>query len=511
MSEAVTVEVPETVETPEVVVDAVEAVKDVKVEIKTEDNSAEEPRAMLTNCLDMQRAAYLQNPVSDYQERLQDLNAMERMIRDNKEEIIQAISADFGNRSRHETLLAEIFGVLDGIKHTRKDLKKWMKPIKRSIDPMMFAGGKNRLIPQPKGVVGILVPWNFPFYLTFGPLIPVLAAGNRAMIKMSNNSTNLAKLLARVMPNYFPADKVTLFPETGGVGRIFSTLPFDHMVFTGSGATGSKIMEAAAKNLVPVTLELGGKSPCVIAPDYDMKKATERLMFFKCLNAGQICVTVDYLFVPENKREKFVKEAQKLIPKRYPNINGPDYTSIIDDAAYERLEKTLQDAKDKGATLINLVPGQEPNRELRKMPPHLVLDVTDDMIIMQDEIFGPLLPVKTYNSEREVVDYINSHDRPLAFYPFTHNKRLQEFYIKNTMSGGVTINDVACHVLQHDMPFGGIGPSGMGQYHGYEGFVEFSKMRPVFHQPGFSAMKLLTPPYGARATKMLDLVVKITR
>ncbi|WP_461536121.1 coniferyl aldehyde dehydrogenase [Spongorhabdus nitratireducens] len=492
-------------------VDKVEIIKDTRPGIVSEKAGADTIRAMLTECLDMQKSAYQKSPVPEYEQRVEDLNNLERLVRENQEEIIQAINADFGNRSRHETLLAEIMGVLDSIKHARKSLKKWMKPIRRSVDMTLFPGGKNRLIAQPKGVVGIVVPWNFPLYLTFGPLIPVLAAGNRAMIKMSTNSRQLSQLLAKLMEKYLPAEKVTLLEETGGVGRVFSTLPFDHIVFTGSGATGSSVMQAAAKNLTPVTLELGGKSPCVIAPDYDIQKAAERLLFFKLFNAGQICVTVDYLFVSDNKREQFIKAAQSIVPKRYPDINGADYTSIIDDAAYERLEQTLQDAKDKGATLINLTPGQQPNRELRKMPPHLVLDVTDDMRIMQEEIFGPLLPVKTYSSEHDVVTYINDRDRPLAFYPFTNDRQLQDFYITHTMSGGVTVNDVACHVQQHDLPFGGIGASGMGHYHGYEGFVEFSKMRPVFYQPKFSALKLLAPPYGARVSKMLDFMLKMTR
>jgi coniferyl-aldehyde dehydrogenase len=268
-------------------------------------------------------------------------------------------------------------------------------------------------------------------------------------------------------------------------------------------------MANAARNLTPVTLELGGKSPAVVGPDFPIKTAAERLMWLKMLNAGQICTNVDYLFLPEGKSEEFVAHAKRLVAARYPDINGPDYTSIIDETAHQRLLDALEDARAKGARLVNLVPEQKPDAALRKFPPHLVLDVNDDMDLMQREIFGPILPIKTYRNADEVVRYINAHDRPLAMYPFTNDRALQDLYIERVMSGGVSVNEGLLHVGQHDLPFGGIGGSGMGHYHGYEGFVTFSKLRPVFYQGPFSAVQMMfQPPYGERVTKILNLLIR---
>jgi len=462
----------------------------------------------LTTYLQLQRDAYHADPVPNLEQRKKDLLALKRMLADNREAIVDAINADYGNRSRHETMLAEIIMVLDGLNFASKHLKKWMRVQKREIEFALYPGAKNRVIPQPLGVVGVIVPWNFPIQLVFTPLTYIFAAGNRAMVKMSENSRHLTRLLIRLAPDYFPSEKLHFFEETGGVGIQFSQLPFDHLFFTGSGATGKAVMASAAKNLTPVTLELGGKSPAVIGPDYPMKKAVERVMFAKLFNAGQVCVNVDYIFISEGRVDKFVNACKAWVSKHCPDINSPDYTSIIDQRSFDRLSEALADAKSRGATLVNLAEGQVSETGLRKMAPHLVLNASEDMILLQREIFGPILPIIPYKDQQHVVEYINERDRPLAFYPFTNDKQLQTYYLDNVMSGGACVNDALIHPGQHDLPFGGVGASGMGHYHGYEGFATFSKLRPVFYQAGFSALKLLAPPYGKRATNMLNMILK---
>ena len=474
-----------------------------------EDSLANETSQHLIAHLEKQRAAYLANPVPTYQQRREDLESLKRMINENRESIIDAICQDYGNRSRHETLFAEIIAVTDGINDAIKKLKKWMKVQKRHVDVGMFPGGKNRVIPQPLGVAGIIVPWNFPINLSFSPLASAFAAGNRAMVKMSENSIALSRLLRDISSRYFPEEKLVFFEETGGVGVEFSKLPLDLLVFTGSGQTGRSVMASAARNLTPVVLELGGKAPAVIDPEYPLKKAVERIMFVKQFNAGQICTNVDYAFVHEAQKDEFIRLAGDYARKHCPDITSKDYTAVIDDRSYQRLLDTLEDARSKGATVVNLSGDQQPNPELRKIPMHIVADTTADMIIRQRETFGPLLMLLTYRESQEVIDYVNSHDRPLALYPFSNNSELVDRYIERIMSGGVTVNDALFHVAQHDIPFGGVGPSGMGHYHGHEGFITFSKLRPVYHQPGFSALQFLRPPYGKFADKVYSLLVKM--
>jgi len=465
----------------------------------------------LSSCLQLQRKAYLADPVPDFTQRKADLLALKRMLSENTEALVDAINKDYGNRSRHETLFAELILALDGINFAIKNMKRWMKTQRRDIDFTTYPMAKNRVIPQPVGVVGVIAPWNFPLQLCLVPLTYIFAAGNRAMVKMSENSRHLSRLLIKLIPDYLPPEKLSFFEETGTVGIQFSQLHFDHLIFTGSGATGKAVMAAAAKNLVPVTLELGGKSPAIIAPDYPMQKAVERIMFAKQYNAGQVCVNVDYIFVPEDQVDAFVEAAKSWVSKHCPDINSRDYTSIIDQRAFNRLTEALSDAENKGATLVNLSKDQQPNSETRKIPLHLVLNTSDDMILRQREIFGPILPVIPYKDSQEILDYVNQRDRPLAFYPFTNDKTLQQFYLDRVMSGGACVNDALLHPGQHDLPFGGVGASGMGHYHGFEGFVTFSKLRPVFYQAGFSAMKYLSPPYGKLADKVTSLMLKMKK
>ncbi len=461
--------------------------------------------------LELQRKAYFTHPNPSYRERVADLKTLARMLKENQTLLVEAISRDYGNRSEFETLFCEFFVVLDGIRDTLKHLKSWMKPMKRKVDAMMYPLAKNKLIPQPLGVVGVIVPWNFPLNLSIVPLTSIFAAGNRAMVKMSENSAHLARVLKELSPKYFPQDKLAFFEDAGGHGPAFSSLPFDHLLFTGSGQTGRAVMANAARNLTPVTLELGGKSPAFVGPDFSIKTAAERIMWLKLLNAGQICTSIDYVFLPEGKVDEFVAHAKRLVAQRYPDINNSDFTTIIDARAFQRLHATLADAQAKGARLVNLAPQTAPNADMRKFVPHLVLDATPEMEVLQREIFGPILPILTYRDPEEVLRYINARDRPLAVYPFTNNKGLQNLFIDRTMSGGVSINEGILHVAQHDLPFGGVGASGMGHYHGYEGFVTFSKLRPVYYQAPFSTIQMMfQPPFGnKKALNSMKLLIKL--
>ena len=465
-------------------------------------------RNELEQTLQLQRDAYLAQPYPDLAQRKADLRKLQAFLRDHREAILDAISADYGNRSRHETLFAEFYGVIDGVDHAISHLRKWMKPQRRSVDLKNFFGASNRVIPQPVGVVGHIVPWNFPIFLCFGGLTSAFAAGNRCMVKMSENSRRLAQLLIDKAPAYFPKDKLAFFDETGGVGIEFSKLKFDHILFTGSGLTGRAVMAAASTNLCPVTLELGGKAPALVCDDFPLQKATERITFFKYFNAGQICTTADHVFVPQHKVSEFVEIARRTVSARYPSLDSPDFTSVIDERAFNRITRALDEAQERGATLVQLVPGPKWDAATRKIAPHIVLNAPADCELRTREIFGPVLPVIPYTSVDEVVNTINAGPRPLAFYPFSNDKRLIHDLIHRVMSGGVTVNDIVLHTGQHDMPFGGIGDSGMGHYHGYEGFVTFSKLRPVFYQAPFSAIKFLWPPYGKFATKYLDFLTR---
>ncbi len=462
----------------------------------------------LADALALQRRAYLAQPVPTLEQRRADLRTLQRFVREHKQALLDAISADYGHRSKHETLLAEVFPVLDGIEHTIKQLPAWMKPQKRAVDWRNFFGARNRVIPQPLGVVGVIVPWNFPLNLSLVPLTYIFAAGNRAMVKMSENSRHLARLLIERLPAYFPPDKLQFFDESGGVGIEFSKLPFDHLLFTGSGATGRAVMAAAARNLCPVTLELGGKAPAIVADDFPLRTAAERILFVKYLNAGQICTTVDHVWLPPQRIDAFVRLAREFVPQRYPSLDSPDYTSIIDERSFDRLLHALDDARARGATLVQLVDGPAHDRATRRIAPHIVLNAPDDSLLMQREIFGPILPLRAYDALDTVIARINAGPRPLAVYPFSNDAATVQKVLDHVMSGGVSVNDALFHVGQHDLPFGGVGASGMGHYHGKEGFETFSKLRPVFYQARFASLKFLMPPYGKFADFMLRYLTR---
>jgi coniferyl-aldehyde dehydrogenase len=452
-----------------------------------------------------QRLASRQQHYPSLEARLQNLDKLQKLLHENQTAIADAINEDFGNRCPQETRMLEVFGLLGGIDHNRKRLKKWMKPQKRHIG-LAYLGGKNTVIPQPKGVVGVVSPWNYPLFLALSPCISALAAGNRCIVKMASNSQTLCRLMDELVSAVFDEDTLAIIP--GVSAKEFTHRPWDHLVFTGSPAVGKIVMETAAQYLTPVTLELGGKSPTIVANDCDIRMAAERLLFSKYLNAGQTCVAPDYLFIPRSKVNEFVEISREIVSARYPTTASKDFTSIIDDKAFARLTTVLKDAVDKGAEPINLLGEGKPDAEARKIPPYLILDPGDDMLLMQEEIFGPILPVKPYDDLDEVIAYINDNERPLALYLYSNDTAVQDRVIHNTMSGGMCLNDSMLHVGQHDMPFGGIGNSGMGHYHGVEGFNEFSKLRPIFKQAKKSGILAMAPPYGEGFEKMAKTIMK---
>ncbi len=452
-----------------------------------------------------QHEASRQHAYPSLDTRLENLDKLQKLLLENQTAITEAINSDFGYRCAQETRMLEVFGLLGGIDYYRKRLKKLMKPQRRHIG-LAYLGGKNTVLPQPKGVIGVVSPWNYPLFLALSPCISALAAGNRCMVKMASNSQTLCRLIDKLVSGVFDEDTLAVLP--GVSAKEFTHRPFDHLVFTGSPAVGKIVMATAAQYLTPVTLELGGKSPTIIADDCDLRMAAERLLFAKFLNAGQTCVAPDYLFVPRNKVNEFVDLAREIVSARYPTAASQDFTSIIDDKAFSRLTSVLQDAVDKGAQHINLLGEDRPDPDTRKMPPCFVLDPSDEMQLMQEEIFGPILPIKPYDDLDEVIDYINDNERPLALYLYSNDQAVQDRVIYSTMSGGMCLNDSMLHVGQHDLPFGGIGNSGMGHYHSKEGFIEFSKLRPIFKQAKKSGILALAPPYGDGFEKMANTIMK---
>ena len=446
----------------------------------------------LQRLFDIQRRAYAANPMPSAAQRQQWLKALRDLLSDERQALINAISQDFSHRSADETLFAELMPSLHGIHYASKHLKGWMKPSRRAVG-IAFQPASAKVIYQPLGVVGVIVPWNYPLYLAIGPLVGALAAGNRVMLKLSESTPATGELLKVLLTKIFPEDLVCVVLGEAEVGMAFSKLPFDHLLFTGATSIGKHVMRAAAEHLTPVTLELGGKSPAIVSADVPLKDAAERIAFGKALNAGQTCVAPDYVLVPEDRVDGFVEAYTQAVRGFYPTLaDNPDYTAIINERQLARLNAYVKDATDKGATLIPLYD----QGQARRMAHSLLLNVSDDMTVMQDEIFGPVLPIVPYRGIDQAFAYINQRPRPLALYYFGYNKREQDRVLHETHSGGVCLNDTLLHVAQDDMPFGGIGPSGMGHYHGHEGFLTFSKAKGVLVKQRLNAAKLIYPPYG---------------
>jgi coniferyl-aldehyde dehydrogenase len=464
--------------------------------------------AELHATLERQRQAFRASPSPSLAERRADLAKLKSAIRDRAETIADVISADFGNRSRHESLLAEVFTTLAGIRHTSRHLDRWMRP-KRVAVGLELLPGRARILRQPLGVVGIISPWNYPFNLAIMPLIAALAAGNRVMLKPSELTPRTAEFIAEFLAGLFPSEQVATVLGGPEIGAAFARLPFDHLFYTGSTAVGRLVMQAAAENLTPVTLELGGKSPCILGEDARMKGAVESILYGKLLNAGQTCIAPDYVLLPEAKREEFIAAAQQAAKKFYPRLAAnPDYTSIVDDRHYQRLRRQVDEAKAKGARVVELNPALETLDTARKLAPTLVIDPGEDLSLMREEIFGPVLPVKTYRTLDEAIDYVNRQARPLALYYFGEDAEKRDRVLSRTVSGGVSVNETLMHVLVENLPFGGVGPSGIGAYHGEAGFDTFSHKKGVFLQSRFNAAFLLRPPFGRVTTLMLKLLMR---
>ncbi|MFT6634799.1 coniferyl aldehyde dehydrogenase [Alcanivorax sp.] len=450
-----------------------------------------------------QKAAYRQHPYPSAEQRLELISRIKPLLLDHMDAWTDALNNDFTTRSADETKLAEIMITLEGLKYTTKKLRKWMKPSKRHVSAMNWPG-KTWVEYQPLGVVGIIVPWNYPVQLAVVPLITALAAGNRVMIKMSEATPRTGALLEKLIADTFPQEQVAVINGEVDVAQAFSELPFDHLLFTGSTTVGKHIMRAASANLTPVTLELGGKSPCIIGQDFPMKDAAERIAFGKCLNSGQTCVAPDYILCPENRVDEFIEAWKAQVTQSYPTmLNNPDFTAIVNERQHNRLTGYVQEAREKGATVIEINPANEDFTGSQKIPHTMVLNVTDDMRIAQDEIFGPLMIVVPYKNLDDAIEYVNDRPRPLALYYFDWNQDNCSHVLKNTHSGGVCLNDTISHVGVDDIPFGGIGPSGMGAYHGPEGFQTFSQAKGIYKKGKMNATKHILPPYGRGMHKFI--------
>lgn len=462
--------------------------------------------------LDRQRAAFLREGPPSAAVRIDRLDRCIGLLIDHQDEIAAAMNRDFGCRPIPLSKFTDIAGSIASLKHARDHVHAWMKPENRRTNPAILGwlGARAEVQPQPLGVVGVIAPWNFPVSMVFTPLACILAAGNRCMIKPSEHTPATSELMARLFAKAFDETEIAVCLGGSEVGAAFSRLPFDHLLFTGSSSVARHVMRAAAENLVPLTLELGGKSPVIIGRSANMALTAARVMGGKTMNAGQICLAPDYVLVPADRRDEFVAESTAAVARMFATLaDNPDYTSVINQRHEDRLLAAIDDAKAKGARVIEINPAHENLRPQvqRKIAPTLILDPTDEMQVMQEEIFGPILPVATYTTIDEAIAFVNARPRPLALYYFGADRAEEDRVLARTTSGGVTVNDVVVHVAMPDLPLGGVGPSGMGAYHGIDGFRQFSHRKAVFHQPtSWLVEKVLVglrPPYGPAIQKML--------
>ncbi len=470
---------------------------------------AVEHGAWLRAQFDLLQQAVAGDPYPDYRTRDRRLAALERLVHDNIGPMAEAIRQDFGNRSLHETQLLEVFPALEAIRHARRHLRAWMKPQRRPVS-LWYLPGRARVVHQPLGVVGIIVPWNYPLLLAVGPLVAALAAGNGVMIKMSEFTPAFSALLAEMIGRYVADGTVSVIQGDGKVAQAFAQLPFGHLLFTGSTQVGYSVMRAAAENLTPVTLELGGKSAAILGAGFPVKRFAERVMIGKTMNAGQTCVAPDYVMVPAGSEQAFIAAARETVARCYPDLmRTPDYTAIVNERHYRRVTALLDEARAQGAEIVPLAAGCDaPDPDTRRVPPVAVLNVNDGMRIMQEEIFGPLLPVLPYDDLDQALRYVNARPNPLALYYFDDDRGRVERVLRETLSGGVTINDTILHIAQDALPFGGVGESGQGHYHGFEGFETFSKKKGVFHQSRWNGVGLFRPPYRQRFARLIKLLLR---
>ncbi|MCH2096781.1 MAG: coniferyl aldehyde dehydrogenase, partial [Pseudomonadales bacterium] len=426
-------------------------------------------REEMLQILERQRSSYISEGAVSLATRIDRLDRAVGILVDYGDRFCEAMREDFGHRSVHQSMFTDIASSLGPLKHAKKHVSKWMRPEKRKAEfPFSIVGSRARIEHQPLGVVGAISPWNFPVQLTFAPLAGIFAAGNRVMIKPSEFTPPTSDLMREAFASAFDETEVAVITGGPETGAAFSGLPFDHLLFTGATSIAKHVMRAASENLVPVTLELGGKSPVIVGRSADMQQATDRIMMGKTLNAGQICLAPDYVMVPKERQQEFVESAQRSVQRMFPTLlDNPDYTSIVNERHFERLTGYVDDAREKGAEVVEMNPANEDFRQQphHKVPPTLILDPSEEMKVMQDEIFGPLLPVKSYDAVDDTIGYVNEHDRPLGLYYFGTDAGEERKVLDQTTSGGVTVNDVIMHISQEDLPFGGVGPSGMGAYH----------------------------------------------
>ncbi len=460
----------------------------------------------LKELLHKQQQAHRRDPYPPWSRRVERLNTLRALIQDNVQTLCAAINRDFGCRPDAETRLLELFPSLGGIDHALRHGKRWMRP-KKQFASLWFLPARTELLPQPVGVVGVIVPWNYPLYLAVGPITDALAAGNRVLVKMSEYTPHFSALFADLCEKYFPDGEVGVVSGDAEVARAFSALPFDHLLFTGSTKVGKHVMRAAAENLTPVTLELGGKSPAIIGPGARFEHAVERIVYGKCVNAGQTCIAPDYVLLPREHQDEFIAAARRVFARMYPDFDTrAQYASIISERQHQRLIHARDEAVTRGAHAHVLATGG--SDAARRMPPTLLTGVAPDAGVMQEEIFGPLLPLVPYDNLDEALDFVAERPHPLSLYLFDTDKATQDKVLKRNLAGGVSINDTLYHIAQHHLPFGGIGDSGMGAYHGEAGFRTFSKMKPVFRQARLNGVGLLNPPYGKRFKRMLKLLLR---
>jgi coniferyl-aldehyde dehydrogenase len=472
-------------------------------EIKMNDSDSIVEITAMEDIFSAQKEAYVTQAEWDLSERKKRLNQFKTAFLANKDALVTAVSEDYGHRSRYDTLIADILPTVAQFNYTLSRLAKWMKPTRRSPG-LLLAPASVTIHYQPVGVVGIVVPWNFPINLAIVPLITSIAAGNRAMLKMSEFTPKTNQVLKKIIESVFDSKDVAIVEGEMALSAAFTKLPFDHLLFTGSTVVGKHVMRAAADNLTPVTLELGGKSPVIVAPDIDIKTAVNRIMLGKSLNAGQICVAPDYILCPRAKVDEFVSEYRKEFNRRYPAaMDNDDYTNIVDDRQYARLKSWLEDATQKGAKVETMQSGSSCDDKKHRMLPHLLLDTNEDMQLMQDEIFGPLLPILPYDSIDDAICYIKARPHPLALYIMSFDNAIQQKIQRETISGGVAINDTIMHVAAEDAPFGGVGSAGMGHYHGIEGFRTFSKSKTILKQGKFHSTRFVHAPYGNLIQKII--------
>lgn len=460
--------------------------------------------------LHQQQAAFLNNSAPDYKQRIEALNKLKKAVGEYKEEIVAAVQEDFGYRSDTETWITEVVSVLNEIVATKSHLKKWMKPTNpgRSISAGM---AKSRVIYQPKGVVGIMGAWNYPVLLVLSPLIGVIAAGNSAIIKPSDLTPKTGEVVKKMIANTFDESYISVVTGDVEVASSFTQLPFDHIVYTGSTHVGKIVMKAAAENLTPVTLELGGKSPTIINPNYPISKAVDRIMMGKFMNSGQTCIAPDYILVHESKVDELVNTFKEKLTKRYPSVeNNKDISWIVNDRHFVRVSNLIKDAEERGATVVQVNPTNATISEgTRIIPPTLLLNVDTDSNIMHEEIFGPVLPIITYRDIDQAIRFVNERPRPLALYYFDNDKKQADKVLSRTTSGGACVNETMLHFANEKMAFGGIGPSGLGGYHGQAGFLEFSHKKSVIFQGALSPAPLMNRAYPAFVVKVLKVVSNI--